>query len=52
MKKHLLVGVAKGAFNEEEAEKRFSKWMEDKESQIEDKKKVIDKKKMIQRKQL
>ena len=45
MKKHLLVGVAKGAFNEEEAEKRFSKWMEDKESQIEDKKKVIDKKK-------
>merc|ERR1712086_88795 len=27
MKKHLLMGVAKGAFNEEEAEKRFNDWM-------------------------
>lgn len=26
MKKHLLGGVAKGAFNEEEAEKRFAAW--------------------------
>ena len=27
MKKHLLNGVAKGAFNEEEAQKRFDKWI-------------------------
>ena len=30
MKKHLLGGVAKGAFSEEEAEKKFTAWMEDK----------------------
>ena len=28
MKKHLLIGVRKGAFTEEEAEKRFTIWME------------------------
>ena len=38
MKKHLLVGVAKGAFNEEEAEKRFTAWMDEKEKQVADKK--------------
>ena len=30
MKKHLLGGVAKGAFSEEEADKRFEKWMNEK----------------------
>ena len=36
-KKHLLVGVRKGAFSEEEAEKRFSEWMEFKENKIKEK---------------
>jgi small subunit ribosomal protein S16 len=31
-KKHLLEGVKKGAFNEEEAENRFQQWMKEKES--------------------
>lgn len=30
MKKHLLGGVAKGAFSEEEAEKKFTAWLEEK----------------------
>ncbi|MGM0649079.1 MAG: 30S ribosomal protein S16 [Bacteroidota bacterium] len=34
MKKHLLDGVRKGAFDEAEAENRFEKWMKDKELQI------------------
>ena len=38
MKKHLMAGVAKGAFNEEEAEKRFTAWMEAKENEVSDKK--------------
>lgn len=33
-KKHLMGGVAKGAFNEAEAEKRFNAWLENKEKQI------------------
>ena len=37
MKKHLLEGVRKGAFNEEEAEKRFSTWMEGKNQKVADK---------------
>ena len=37
MKKHLLEGVRKGAFNEEEAEKRFTTWMETKNQQVADK---------------
>ena len=37
MKKHLLVGVAKGAFDEAEAEKRFESWMSGKEKKIADK---------------
>ena len=31
MKKHLLGGVAKGAFSAEEAEKKFNAWLEEKE---------------------
>lgn len=38
LKKHLLGGVAKGAFDEAEAEKRFSAWLEQKEGQIDAKK--------------
>ena len=37
MKKHLLEGVRKGAFNEEEAEKRFDSWMEGKNQKVADK---------------
>jgi small subunit ribosomal protein S16 len=43
MKKHLLTGVAKGAFSEEEAENRFKKWMEDKTEQVSNKKKNLEK---------
>ncbi|MGQ8337247.1 30S ribosomal protein S16 [Sunxiuqinia sp. A32] len=37
-KKHLLGGVAKGAFDEDEAERRFQAWLTDKESKIQAKK--------------
>jgi small subunit ribosomal protein S16 len=37
LKKHLLDGVKKGAFNEEEAEKRFQAWLQEKETKIESK---------------
>lgn len=37
-KKHLQGGVAKGAFDQAEAEKRFNAWLENKEKQVEDKK--------------
>ena len=43
MKKHLMAGVAKGAFNEEEAETRFTAWMENKEGQVAEKKTVLKK---------
>ena len=36
-KKHLLGGVAKGAFSEAEAEARFEKWLKEKASKIETK---------------
>ena len=51
MKKHLLVGVKKGAFNEEEAEKRYSAWLENKEKQISEKETAIEKKKEQERKE-
>ena len=38
MKKHLLGGVAKGAFSEEEAEKRFAAWLEAKDAKVQAKK--------------
>ncbi len=34
MKKHLLEGAKKGAFDEAEAEKRFQKWMEEKDAKV------------------
>jgi small subunit ribosomal protein S16 len=36
-KKHLQGGVAKGAFNEEEAEKKFAAWIEEKANKVESK---------------
>ena len=52
-KKHLLGGVAKGAFSEEEAEHRFQSWETEKEAKIQAKKdrlgneSVSDKKKRL-----
>ncbi|SDD91118.1 30S ribosomal protein S16 [Riemerella columbipharyngis] len=37
-KKHLQGGVAKGAFDEAEAEKRFNAWLEEKNSKVQGKK--------------
>ena len=42
MKKHLMAGVAKGAFTEEEAEKRFTAWIEVKENKVADEKSGIE----------
>ena len=46
MKKHLLTGVAKGAFDEDEAQKRFDAWMSGKEGEISDKKTNLEKEKI------
>ena len=43
MKRHLMAGVRKGAFSEEEAEKRFAAWMKEKEAKIQTKKDGLDK---------
>ena len=43
MKKHLLGGVAKGAFSEEEADKRFEAWLAEKEDKISAKKDNLSK---------
>jgi small subunit ribosomal protein S16 len=43
MKKHLLGGVAKGAFSEEEAEKRFEAWLAEKANKIQAKKDGLSK---------
>ncbi len=42
-KKHLMGGVAKGAFDEAEAEKRFNAWLENKEQAIDSKKSGLSK---------
>ena len=44
LKRHLMGGVAKGAFDEAEAEKRFNAWLEGKENQILAKKEGLTKK--------
>ena len=36
-KKHLLGGVAKGAFSESDAEAKFNKWLSEKQTKIENK---------------
>ena len=43
MKKHLLDGVRKGAFDEAEAEKRFESWLTDKTQKIQGKKETLSK---------
>ena len=43
MKKHLLDGVKKGAFDEKEAEKRFAAWLEEKEGKIQAKRDGLSK---------
>ena len=43
LKYHLLGGVIKGAFNEEEAEKRFDAWLEEKAQRIDKKKSELQK---------
>jgi small subunit ribosomal protein S16 len=43
MKKHLLEGVKKGAFDEAEANRRFDEWMKQNEAKIESKKSGLEK---------
>jgi len=43
LKKHLLEGVKKGAFDEAEATKRFEEWMQQNEAKIEAKKSGLEK---------
>jgi len=43
IKKHLLEGVKKGAFDEAEANKRFDEWMKQNEAKIEAKKSSLEK---------
>jgi small subunit ribosomal protein S16 len=43
LKKHLLEGVKKGAFDEVEAEKRFNEWMKQNEEKIDSKKSRLEK---------
>jgi small subunit ribosomal protein S16 len=45
MKKHLLEGVKKGAFDEAEAQRRFEDWMKQNDSKIEAKKSGLEKSK-------
>ncbi|MFP4059909.1 MAG: 30S ribosomal protein S16 [Bacteroidota bacterium] len=49
MKNHLLNGIKKGAFSEEEAETRFQTWMKDKESRIQSKVENIEQSKKAER---
>ncbi len=50
MKKHLLGGVAKGAFSEEEAEQKFEAWIAEKEDKINAKKDSLYKEKQEENK--
>ena len=45
LKKHLLEGVKKGAFDEAAAEAKFEAWMKEKEAKIQAKEEIIAKKK-------
>jgi small subunit ribosomal protein S16 len=42
LKKHLLIGVKKGAFDEAEAEKRFQAWLAEKEAKIQAHKEQVE----------
>lgn len=50
LKKHLAVGVKKGALTEEEAEKKFQAWVEEKEAKIAAKKDNLSKEEQDARK--
>ena len=50
MKKHLLGGVVKGAFSEEEAESKFEAWLAEKEEKINSKKDLLYKDKQEENK--
>jgi small subunit ribosomal protein S16 len=43
LRKHLLEGVKKGAFDEAEAERRFNEWMKQQEEKIDSKKSKLEK---------
>jgi len=43
MKKHLMEGVKKGAFDEAEANRRFDEWMKQNEAKVESKKSGLEK---------
>lgn len=43
LKKHLLVGVRKGALTTEQAEEKFKAWLEEKENKVLDKKQGLNK---------
>jgi small subunit ribosomal protein S16 len=51
MKRHLIEGVKKGAFDEAEADRRFNEWLKGKEEKIEVKKSGLEKKGEETRKQ-
>ncbi len=51
LKKHLIEGVKKGAFDEAEADRRFNEWLKNKEELIEAKKSGLEKKGEETRKQ-
>ncbi|HSO77148.1 MAG TPA: 30S ribosomal protein S16, partial [Bacteroidales bacterium] len=51
LKKHLIEGVKKGAFDEAEADRRFNEWLTNKEEQIEARKSGLEKKGEETRKQ-
>ncbi len=51
LKKHLLDGVKKGAFDEAEADRRFNEWLKGKEEKTEAKKSGLEKKSEETRKQ-
>jgi ribosomal protein S16 len=42
LKKHLQGGVAKGAFSQEEADRRFAAWLQEKEAKIEAKRQSLN----------
>ncbi|MBL7804584.1 MAG: 30S ribosomal protein S16 [Saprospiraceae bacterium] len=49
LKKHLQLGVTKGAITQEQADERLNKWLEQKETRIQDRKKATaDKKREFQ----
>jgi len=50
LKKHLQVGVNKGAITQEEADKRFDDWIESKEAQVSGKKESLAKQREDERK--